>query len=346
MEFSLFNLMTRPSGGPSHAEVMAQMRTMTQIADQGGFAIAWFAEHHLSNYSISPSPLMVAAHMAPLTTNLKVGPAVIVLPFYEPLRLVEDICLADQLCDGRLVLGLGTGYQPREFKKFGFEINDRLQRGLEVWSVIEQGLNGGIIDFRGDHVVIEDAALSVAPVQEQIRTFAVGNAPEVRQRMVETGAIPLMTPALGALSLMTSSRELYRQTRLENGLADEPFEFGAQQYVFVTDSKADAQLVAEQMLMQARMATNMRNSDPVMNGSELELVSFEGEPSIDQIMERAIIGDASDVAARIVREAQEFGITHLSVFMQIAAIPYDKALRSLENFCANVVPDVQRQLSS
>ena len=87
MEFSLFNLMTKPADGPSHADVIAQMRAMTCMADEGGFDIAWFAEHHLSNYSISPSPLMAAVHMATMTKRLKVGPAVIVLPFYEPLRL-------------------------------------------------------------------------------------------------------------------------------------------------------------------------------------------------------------------------------------------------------------------
>ena len=132
MEFSLFNLMTQLKDGPGHAEIFTQMRAMTHMADQAGFDIAWFAEHHLSNYSICPSPLMAAAHMAALTDRIQVGPAVIVMPFYEPLRLAEEICMADQLCNGRLVLGLGTGYQPREFKKFGFEINDRLQRGLAM----------------------------------------------------------------------------------------------------------------------------------------------------------------------------------------------------------------------
>ena len=342
MEFSLFNLMTRPADGRSHSDVMTQMRAMTVMADQGGFDVAWFAEHHLSNYSISSSPLMVAAHMAPLTQHLRLGPAVIVLPFYEPLRLVEDICLADQLCDGRLVLGLGTGYQPREFEKFGFDIGARVERGLEVWQIIEQGLSDGRVDFDGAHVSIRDAVLSVAPVQEKIRTFAVGNAPEVRQRMVETGAIPLMTPALGPSSLMTSSRELYRQTRLDNWLDDGSFEFGVQRYVFVTERKDVAEKVAEEMLAQARMATNMRNDKPHMRGSDLELVAYDGEPTIDEIMERAIIGDAESVAERIVAEAEEFGITHLSVFMQIAAIPYDLARKSLEDFCADVVPAVRK----
>ncbi len=346
MEFSLFNLMTMPPDGPTHAEVFEQMRTMTRIADQGGFDIAWFAEHHLSNYSVCPSPLMAVAHMAQATKNLQLGPAVVVMPFYEPLRLVQDICMADQLTNGRLVLGLGTGYQPREFSKFGFEINDRLQRGLEIWDVIHQGVTQGRIDYRGDHVSISDAALSIAPVQDTIRTFAVGNAPEIRQRMVERGATPLTSSALMPTSLLATLRGLYKETRAENGLTDDDFPFAVQRYVYVTKDKDDARMVADQILIHARMVTNMRRPDPVLDGAILRDVPYEGEPTIDEIMERSLIGDAEEVSARIVEDAHEYGITHISVFMQIAGIPYPNALQSLETFCDQVIPAVRSSLHS
>jgi alkanesulfonate monooxygenase SsuD/methylene tetrahydromethanopterin reductase-like flavin-dependent oxidoreductase (luciferase family) len=344
VEFSIFNLMTKPVDGSTHQDVFNQMRTMTRMVDDAGFDVAWFAEHHLSNYCISPSPLMTASHMAGQTKNIKLGPAVVVMPFYEPLRLVEDICLTDQLTEGRLVLGLGTGYQPREFKKFGFEINDRLRRGLEIWDCIQQGTTTGVINFKGDHVQIEDAALSSAPVQDKIRTFAVGNSPEIRQKMIDYGAEPLTTPAFGPASIVGTARRLYAETRGENGLSTDGFPFAVQRYVYVAKDKEDARRAAEQVLAHARMATNMRLADPVMNGADLEVLPFDGEPDIDTILERAIIGDAEEVTRRIVSEAREFGITHLSVFMQIASIPFADVLRSLETFCDTVMPAVNAAL--
>lgn len=346
MEFSLFNLMTKPVDGSTHADVFKQMRDMTGMVDEGGFDVAWFAEHHLSNYSISPSPLMTAANMAAQTKRIKVGPAVVVMPFYEPLRLVEDICLADQLTEGRLVLGLGTGYQPREFKKFGFEINDRLQRGLEIWDCIEQGVYGGVIDYQGDHVQIRDAALSVAPVQERIRSFAVGNAPEMRQRMIDYGAEPLMTPAIGPNTILATARRLYMETRAENGLSGDDFPFAVQRYIYIAKDKEDARAAAEQVLIHARMANNMRRPEPLMTGADLTIVPFDNEPDLDTVMQRAIIGDVEEVTRRIVAEARTFGITHLSVFMQIAAIPFANTLRSLELFCDQVVPAVTAALAT
>jgi alkanesulfonate monooxygenase SsuD/methylene tetrahydromethanopterin reductase-like flavin-dependent oxidoreductase (luciferase family) len=324
--------------------VFNQMRDMTRMVDDAGFDVAWFAEHHLSNYCISPSPLMTSAHMAGLTKNIKLGPAVVVMPCYEPLRLGEDICLADQLTEGRLILGLGTGYQPREFKKFGFEINDRLMRGLEIWDCIHQGTTTGVINFQGDHVRIEDAALSIAPVQKKIRTFAVGNSPEIRQRMIDYDAEPLTTPAFGPASIVGTARRLYTETRVENGLSDSDFSFAVQRYVYVAKDKEDARRAAEQVLAHARMATNMRMPEPAMNGADLEVLPFDGEPDVDTILERAIIGDAEEVTRRIVAEAREYGITHLSVFMQIASIPFADVLRSLETFCDVVMPAVKSAL--
>lgn len=341
MEFSLFNLMTMPQNGTTHSEVFAQMREMTRMADEAGFDVAWFAEHHLSNYSISPSPLAVAAHMAGHTKHIGVGPAVIVLPFYEPLRLIEEIFLVDQLSEGRLVLGLGTGYQPREFKKFGFEINDRLERGLEIWDVIDQGLKSGAIHFEGKHVKIKDAALSIAPYQKKIPVFAVGNAPEMRQRMVERDAVPLTTPGVAPDALIGTARQLYKETRAENGLSGDDFPFAVQRYIFVTDDKEEALRVANQVLIHARMAANMREAEPQMDGPFLKIVPFDKEPTIDEIMMRAIIGDAEHVTERIVDEVNRYGITHLSVFMQVAAIPYDRARKSLETFSNHVMPAVK-----
>ena len=346
MEFSLFNLMTKPVDGSSHADVFQQMRNMTRMVDEAGFDIAWFAEHHLSNYSISPSPLLTTAHMAGQTKRIKLGPAVVVMPFYEPLRLVEDICLTDQLTDGRLVLGLGTGYQPREFKKFGFEINDRLMRGLEIWDCIEQGLYSGVVDYHGKHIQIEDAALSIAPVQERIRTLAVGNAPEMRQKMIDYGAETLTTPAIGPNSILATARRLYKETRIENGLSGDDFPFAVQRYIYIAKDKDDARAAAEQVLIHARMANNMRQAEPQIDGSDLRIVPFENEPDIDTILQRAIIGDAEEVTQRIVSEAREFRITHLSVFMQIASIPFANTLRSLELFCDQVMPAVNAAMDA
>ena len=112
-------------------------------------------------------------------------------------------------------------------------------------------------------------------------------------------------------------------------LAPDRYDFAVQRYVFVAKDRREA-----------RLAMNMRRAKPEMKGYRLETPAFENEPSVDTVLERAIIGDAEHVAERIAAEAAEHRITHLSVFMQFASMPYARTLASMERFCAKVLPSV------
>ena len=124
MKFGIFHLMPRRRAEKAVPEIYADTVEQTRVAEELGFEIAWFAEHHFSNYSVMPSPLSIIHYMAPQTSRIKLGPAVIVAPLYEPMRLIEDISVADVLSDGRLILGFGCGYQQYEFHKFGVNLKD------------------------------------------------------------------------------------------------------------------------------------------------------------------------------------------------------------------------------
>jgi len=77
MEFGIFNLMGAREVDKSAAQVFAEVAEQTRLADQLGYATAWFAEHHFSNYCLCPSPLTMTSYAAGLTTRIKLGPAVV-----------------------------------------------------------------------------------------------------------------------------------------------------------------------------------------------------------------------------------------------------------------------------
>ncbi|HEX3087737.1 MAG TPA: LLM class flavin-dependent oxidoreductase, partial [Ilumatobacteraceae bacterium] len=205
MQFGLFSLTTLSSPRGNTTQLLAETRAEVQLAEQLGFDIAWFAEHHFSNYSITSSPLLLVSHMAAATTTIRLGPAVIVLPFYEPLRLAEDVCLADALTGGRLVLGLGFGYQPREFIKFGIPFEERYLRGLEAWDLIDQA-SDGYMEFGGSRL---DVAVTAA--QAHIPTFVVGSDATVMKTVADRCATPFVTPGLQPLSAAVRMRDAYAE---------------------------------------------------------------------------------------------------------------------------------------
>ena len=78
MHFGLFCLMTQRQRGKPPAEIYRETVEHVQMAEKIGFEIAWFAEHHFSNYCLCPSPLTMTSYMAGRTSTIKLGPAVIV----------------------------------------------------------------------------------------------------------------------------------------------------------------------------------------------------------------------------------------------------------------------------
>src|SRR5512146_1547569 len=127
MEFGIFNLMGAREPRTPTAQIFSEVSEQVALADRLGYCTAWFAEHHFSNYCLCASPLMMLAHCAAITEKIRPGTAVVVLPLYNPARLAAEIATADALSNGRLMLGVGAGYQPYEFERFGFDIKNNLE---------------------------------------------------------------------------------------------------------------------------------------------------------------------------------------------------------------------------
>ena len=103
-----------------HRDVHARTTAEILEVDRLGYDIAWIAEHHFSSgYGILPDPFTYIGYLAAQTKHIKLGPAVMTLPLYNPIRVVENAGFADILSNGRFILGLGSGYRPYEFEGMG-----------------------------------------------------------------------------------------------------------------------------------------------------------------------------------------------------------------------------------
>jgi len=81
------------------------------IMDQTGYDAVWLAEHHFSSFSVCPSVHIMGTMAAARTKNLRIGTAVSLAPFYNPLRLAEEVALLDVLSGGRVNWGAGRGFE-------------------------------------------------------------------------------------------------------------------------------------------------------------------------------------------------------------------------------------------
>ena len=101
MQFGVFLLLQSPDVQPSPT-VYDNAIEQAELADKLGFNTVWLAEHHFSSYGYLPYPLMMAIKIAERTKSIRVGTAVLVLPLHHPIKLAEEIAMADQLTNGRI----------------------------------------------------------------------------------------------------------------------------------------------------------------------------------------------------------------------------------------------------
>src|SRR5262245_47246335 len=106
------------------------------IMDGAGYDAVWLAEHHFSAFSVCPSVHMMGVMAAARTKRLRIGTGVSLAPFYNPLRLAEEVALLDVLSDGRVNWGAGRGFERSEFKAFAIPGEESAARFHEAVDIV------------------------------------------------------------------------------------------------------------------------------------------------------------------------------------------------------------------
>ena len=134
-------------------------RTETQLAIEAeamGFDYVAPVEHHFTDYAACPDNFQVLTYIAAKTKTLKLMTGAVILPWNDPLRVVEKTAMLDILSEGRMILGMGRGAARREFKAFRVDLGDSREMFDEAALIIMAGLETG--RGRGGRQVVQAAA--------------------------------------------------------------------------------------------------------------------------------------------------------------------------------------------
>jgi alkanesulfonate monooxygenase SsuD/methylene tetrahydromethanopterin reductase-like flavin-dependent oxidoreductase (luciferase family) len=143
--------------GTTCAERYAAALDMAEWADRLGCVSIAVSEHHGSPDGYLPSPLPMLAAMAARTTNVRFMVAALIAPFYDPLRLAEDMVVLDHLSRGRVNLIVAGGYVREEFAMYGVPMSERAQRVTETVATLRAAFTGESFEFRGRTVRVTPA---------------------------------------------------------------------------------------------------------------------------------------------------------------------------------------------
>jgi alkanesulfonate monooxygenase SsuD/methylene tetrahydromethanopterin reductase-like flavin-dependent oxidoreductase (luciferase family) len=162
--FGVFDWIDR-AAEPLHRLYEDRLQLLQQ-ADEAGFFCYHLAEHHATPLGMAPSPALFLTAATQRTRRIRLGPLVYLLPLYDPLRLIEEVAMLDQLSGGRLELGVGRGVSPYELRNFGIDPADSRAKFDEALSVLLAGLTRRRLSFTGAHYRYDDVPIELQPLQQ------------------------------------------------------------------------------------------------------------------------------------------------------------------------------------
>ncbi len=140
-----------------------ELIALARDIEQAGFESIWLGDHLLYDLPVGPRGPWECwtslAALAAATERVQLGPLVASTSFHAPAMLAKMAATVDAISGGRLVVGLGAGWNRREYSAFGFPYDRRVSRFEEAFTVIRTLLAQGTIDFRGSYHTVENAVL-------------------------------------------------------------------------------------------------------------------------------------------------------------------------------------------
>jgi alkanesulfonate monooxygenase SsuD/methylene tetrahydromethanopterin reductase-like flavin-dependent oxidoreductase (luciferase family) len=151
---------------------IASQVTLVQLAESLGFEEAWVTEHHFNDFNLSPSILVLLAHLAGVTSTIRLGSAAVLLAFHNPITVAEDIATLDNLCNGRLAFGIAKGGPfPEQNKHFATPMSESRAKTLEAMALINKLLYETDVSFHGQYYQCAGVTIYPKPMQQQIPVY-------------------------------------------------------------------------------------------------------------------------------------------------------------------------------
>ncbi|WP_438860277.1 LLM class flavin-dependent oxidoreductase [Achromobacter spanius] len=349
MEFGVFILAQQRGYHQSSKQVINNSIEQTVVAEQAGFDAAWYAEHHFNNYSLSPSPLMTVAHAAAKTRRIRLGTAVCILPLYHPARFLAEVGFVDTVSNGRLDLGVGSGYQEFEFERFGVQIADSGAIFNEFLDVIPKGLTQKIFEHDGEFLKIPPSSIAVRCLQDPMPPLWItsGN-PVTLGRGVRENHNLFVTALLKGNDAISELRGRLEKVAEDNGRdLDRDVKFGFLRCGYASDNKAEIDAYLDCARFQRRISESLKfrraQSD---DGYMVKEVPSENDPTFEQLRKNLPVGSVNEVIDKMLEEISILRPKHIALQTQLGDFDQKTMLKQIELWGDKIIPAIRKEVGS
>jgi len=314
-------------------ELYASTIDFVREAEGAGLDEVWISEHHFVDDGYCPSVVPISCAIAAATRRIRIGSKVILLPFHDPLRLAEDVAVADVLSNGRIDLGLAAGYRSAEFEGFGVRREERGARLREGLDVLAKALTGEPFSHDGRFFRYGSVQVVPPPVQRPVPLWLGGRTRAAMRRAASYHAHLALADFV--LDHCVADYEAYSAELADEGLDVADFEVVAVASLFLDEDRERAWalggphlLYQQNQYQQWFREAGDRTSDDVAPAT-----------TVDELRAgSALVGTPDDVVARLRDFHARVPFTQFSFWCLLPGLPLDAALRSLHLFVRDVLP--------
>jgi alkanesulfonate monooxygenase SsuD/methylene tetrahydromethanopterin reductase-like flavin-dependent oxidoreductase (luciferase family) len=333
MKFGVFDHLDR--NDLSLHEFYEQRLQIVEAYDRGGFYSYHTAEHHATPLGLAASPSVFLAAVAERTHRLRFGPLVYTLPLHHPLRVVEEICMLDQLSRGRFDLGVGRGISPIETAYFGVDPDHRQKMYVEALQILRQALTERTLTFHGRFYDYTAVPMELEPFQTPQPPFGAGaGTPEGGEAAGRNGfnvvANALTTQVRAIADRYWAAREAAKHVGT-------PL-VGLARFVIMGETDEEALTIA-------------RRAYPLWHRHFHHLFRMHGTspaggdrpPQFDQIKDggRGIAGSPATVTRMIKTQMDEAGTNYFVAQFAFGDLTLSEVLRTVDLFVREVMPALE-----
>jgi alkanesulfonate monooxygenase SsuD/methylene tetrahydromethanopterin reductase-like flavin-dependent oxidoreductase (luciferase family) len=340
MRFGIFDWV-EASDSLAPAEVYAHKLRLAAAADRAGLHGIFLAEHQGTPLSIDGSPSVLLSAIFQRTQRLRAGALTWCLPWYDPYRFYNEICMLDQLSGGRLELGVGRGVSPIESRIFGLaNIEQSRERYRETLDVFFAACGSAVLNFRGRHHAYHDVELLNRPVQRPYPPlwFPSSNRESIAFTARHGYHTALMAKTGESRALFDEYRELWDRHRQDAGRHNahvaEPF-LAKTQHIVIAENGAEAERLGVQAY--ESWADHIHH----LNRREARPETLTLDPFSEDSLQRLIAGTPQTVAERLREVIDATGLNYLLCIVSFGSLAPQAAVRSLELFVTEVMPTLQ-----
>lgn len=349
-----FAFQVAPVGeGPDH-ELYGQVIEDCKLGQALGFESAWLLEHHFSDYYPTPSPLLHMAHLAAHCPGLGLGTSVLVLPWYHPVRLAEEILMLNAMTEGTLHLGLGRGTAKSEYDGYGVDMNEARGRFAEIWRIVEKAMADEPFSFEGKYYRIpREIRPRPMPTGKPVRFYgAIGSLPSA-EIMADLGLPPLCLSGFPD-HLLARILETWKARTAERG-GDPEATIPLSVKLFIADSDEAARQEARRWFpyyfdLQARhYEVDDTPWDEIPDYQAFKrmfqnLKKLADPANLDPYLDANLIGSPETVTARL-EELTALGFNYMMVSAAVPGVPQAVRHEQYGRFAREVAPRFSRSFS-